>query len=204
MGFSPGRHTRVHSHFLLQGIFPTQRSKQDFLHCRQILYCLVNNLNFCLSVHPCHPLYWLSISIKSNWNFLPSSQDNKNLVCYHPNCFFRTILQLGIFPLSKLDCTGGFQKPDFPGGSEIKNLPANAGDTKDTGLIPESGISPGKGNGNSLLCSCLENSIDRGLSMWAAVHGVTKSEKLLEPIIQSEASQKEKHQYSILTHIYGI
>ena len=26
----------------------------------------------------------------------------------------------------------------------------------------------------------------------------------LEPIIQSELSQKEKHQYSILTHIYGI
>ena len=26
----------------------------------------------------------------------------------------------------------------------------------------------------------------------------------LEPIIQSEASQKEKHQYSIITHIYGI
>ena len=26
----------------------------------------------------------------------------------------------------------------------------------------------------------------------------------LEPIIQSEISQKEKHQYSILTHIYGI
>ena len=26
----------------------------------------------------------------------------------------------------------------------------------------------------------------------------------LEPIIQSEVSQKEKHQYSILTHIYGI
>ena len=28
--------------------------------------------------------------------------------------------------------------------------------------------------------------------------------KKLEPIIQSEVSQKEKHQYSILTHIYGI
>ena len=27
---------------------------------------------------------------------------------------------------------------------------------------------------------------------------------LLEPIIQSEVSQKEKHQYSILTHVYGI
>ena len=26
----------------------------------------------------------------------------------------------------------------------------------------------------------------------------------LKPIIQSEVSQKEKHQYSILTHIYGI
>jgi len=26
----------------------------------------------------------------------------------------------------------------------------------------------------------------------------------LEPIIQSEVSQKEKHKYSILTHIYGI
>ena len=26
----------------------------------------------------------------------------------------------------------------------------------------------------------------------------------LEPVIQNEASQKEKHQYSILTHIYGI
>ena len=26
----------------------------------------------------------------------------------------------------------------------------------------------------------------------------------LEPIVQSEVSQKEKHQYSILTHIYGI
>ena len=26
----------------------------------------------------------------------------------------------------------------------------------------------------------------------------------LEPIVQSEASQREKHQYSILTHIYGI
>ena len=28
--------------------------------------------------------------------------------------------------------------------------------------------------------------------------------KKLEPIIQSEVSQKEKHQYGILTHIYGI
>ena len=37
----------------------------------------------------------------------------------------------------------------FPGGSVIKNLPANVGDT-DVGSIPESGISPGEGNGNTL------------------------------------------------------
>ena len=33
---------------------------------------------------------------------------------------------------------------------------------------------------------------------------VLMREVKLEPIIQSEVSQKEKHQYSILTHIYGI
>ena len=62
----------------------------------------------------------------------------------------------------------------FPGGSVVKNLPANAGDTRDTGLIPESGRSPGEGNSNSLWYSCLENSMDRWA--WrATVHGVMKS-----------------------------
>ena len=37
---SPGKNTGVDSHGLLQGIFPTQRSKPGLLHCRQILYCL--------------------------------------------------------------------------------------------------------------------------------------------------------------------
>ena len=59
----------------------------------------------------------------------------------------------------------------FPGGSVVKNLPASAGDT---GLIPGLGRSPGKGNGNALQYSCLENSLDRGA--WrATVHGVAKS-----------------------------
>ena len=49
----------------------------------------------------------------------------------------------------------------------LKNLPANAGDM---GLISASGRSPGEGNGNPLLYSCLEN---RG-AWWATVHGVTK------------------------------
>ena len=39
----------------------------------------------------------------------------------------------------------------------IKNLPANAGDTEDEGLIPGSGRFPGGGYGNPLLYSCLEN-----------------------------------------------
>ena len=45
----------------------------------------------------------------------------------------------------------------FPGGAVVKNLPANAGDKRDIGLIPGSGRSPGEGNGNPLQYSCLEN-----------------------------------------------
>ena len=42
----------------------------------------------------------------------------------------------------------------FPGGSVVKNLPANAGDTSS---IPGWASSPGEGNGNLLQYSCLEN-----------------------------------------------
>ena len=42
-----------------------------------------------------------------------------------------------------------------------KNPPANAGDSKDTDLIPGSGRSLGVGNGNPLQYSCLENFMDR-------------------------------------------
>ena len=38
----------------------------------------------------------------------------------------------------------------FPGGSVVKNPPASAGDTRDTGSIPGLGRSPGEGNGNPL------------------------------------------------------
>ena len=64
----------------------------------------------------------------------------------------------------------------FPGGSEAKNLPAWAGDCAgDTGSIPESGRSPGEGNGNPLQYPCLGNAIGGG-TWWATVHGVTKSQ----------------------------
>ena len=58
----------------------------------------------------------------------------------------------------------------FPGGSAVKNPPANAGDV---GLIPGLGKPPGEGNGNPRQCSCLGNPMDRG-AWWNTVHGVTK------------------------------
>ena len=44
----------------------------------------------------------------------------------------------------------------------VKNLPASAGNIRDTGLIPGSGRSPGGGHGNPLQYSCLGNPMDRG------------------------------------------
>ena len=59
----------------------------------------------------------------------------------------------------------------FPGGSEGKESACSVGDL---GSIPESGRSPGEGNGNLLQYSCLENSMDRGA--WKTIfHGVAKS-----------------------------
>ena len=66
----------------------------------------------------------------------------------------------------KLVCLWG-----FPGGSVVKNLPANAGDL---GLILGSGRSPGGGNANPFKYTCLENPTDRG-AWQAIVHGVAKS-----------------------------
>ena len=67
--------------------------------------------------------------------------------------------------LDKSSCCG---MVGLPGGSVVKNLPANADDTGDTGSIPESGRSPGERNGNPLQYSCLENPMDRG-AWWAIV-----------------------------------
>ena len=59
----------------------------------------------------------------------------------------------------------------FPGGSAVKNPPANAGDTSS---IPGSGRSPGEENGNPFQYSCLRNPMDIGA--WRApVHGAAKT-----------------------------
>ena len=44
----------------------------------------------------------------------------------------------------------------------VKNVPANAGDARDTGSSPRSGRFPGERNGNPLQYSCLENSTNKG------------------------------------------
>ena len=59
----------------------------------------------------------------------------------------------------------------FPGGSVVKNLPANAGDE---GSIPRLRRSPGEGNGNPFQYSSLGTPMDKG-AWWATVHGVTKT-----------------------------
>ena len=55
----------------------------------------------------------------------------------------------------------------------VKNLPANAGDTGDSGSIPGSGRYPAEGNGNPLQYSCLGNPMDGG-AWQTTVHEVTK------------------------------
>ena len=53
----------------------------------------------------------------------------------------------------------------------MKNLPANAGDARDVGSIPESGRSPEGGSGNPFQYSCLKNAMDRGA---LTVHGIAE------------------------------
>ena len=63
----------------------------------------------------------------------------------------------------------------FPGGSDDKQSPCNAGDP---GSIPGSGRSPGEGDGYLFQDFYLENSMDRG-AWQATVHGVSKMQTRL-------------------------
>ena len=66
-------------------------------------------------------------------------------------------------------------KLGFPGGTVIKHLPANAGDTSNPDSISGSGRSPGEGNDNPLQYSCPEKPMDGG-AWWAVVQGVAESD----------------------------
>ena len=71
----------------------------------------------------------------------------------------------------------------------------NAGDS---GSVPGLGKSPGGGHGNSLQCSCLENSMDGG-AWWAIVHRVTKSRTRLNQLSIHECTHAYTHRH---THRY--
>ena len=75
----------------------------------------------------------------------------------------------------------------FPGGSVVKNPPANTGDARDVDSIPGLGRSPGEGNGNPLQNSCLGNPMDKG-AWWATVHGVTKESDMTERLNNNNSS----------------
>ena len=84
----------------------------------------------------------------------------------------------------------------FPGGSEGKASACNVGDP---GSIPESGTSPGEGNGNPLQCSRLENPMDGG-ALWATVHKVAKSQTQLSNFTFFQTSRifKRAHGYTFM------
>ena len=63
----------------------------------------------------------------------------------------------------------------FPGGTVVKNPPANA---RNTGSSPESEKSPGEGNDNPPQYSCLRSPVDRG-AWWATVHQDTTQPSIL-------------------------
>ena len=83
----------------------------------------------------------------------------------------------------------------------IKNLPANAGDIRDMGLIPRLGRSLGGGCGNPLQYSCLENTTDRG-AMRFMVHGTAKSWTRLKRLSTQHTEWNEKEKERVI-HVSG-
>ena len=61
----------------------------------------------------------------------------------------------------------------------VKNPPANAGDLRDAGSVPGSGIASGGEHGSPLQYSCLENPIDRE-AWWTTVYWVAKNRTRLK------------------------
>ena len=139
-------------HFLLQGIFLAQGSKLCLLH---LLRWQTDSLPPCHlgswrrgpnhKGTTCFPYLWSKFEILPSSNFLPGnfSPGSFRIRFFKINMsfiylFYRNVIDLG-----------------FPGGTEIKNLPANTGDTCS---IPGSGRLPREGNGYPLQYSLLGNS----------------------------------------------
>ena len=83
----------------------------------------------------------------------------------------------------------------FPGGSDGKESVCDVGDL---GLIPGSGRSPGRRNGNRVQYSCLENATDRG-ACWATVQRVTVSQTQLSTHAHMHALLHKRHDSTLET-----
>ena len=92
-----------------------------------------------------------------------------------------TLFQKPVFPPTMLFILIYFHILGFPGGVVVKNPPANAGDARDVGSVPELERSPGGGNDNPLQYACLEIVMDRA-AWWATVPGVAKSQTRLRDL----------------------
>ena len=124
-----------------------------FLKSREILNCLKN-------------FVWVFCTMAWKYPNELFGQPNVSLyLCLYPKWKFRKFTLGNSLAVRWL--------AGFPGGSVVKNLPANVGDTGEASLLLEWGRSPGAGNGNPLQYSCLDNPIDRG-GWRAAVHREAK------------------------------
>ena len=166
-------------HFLLQGIFLTQRSNLGLPYCRSPI---------------CFTIWATREAPKGD----RQASNDFEAVLFNPNS---SILRLfgdcaWLLPLSvsnRAYMVGQnlttkeelmvIHLPNhwFPSGSDGKASACNVGNL---GSIPGSGRSPGEGNGNPLQYSCLENSMDGG-AWWATVHGVAKSQTWLSNFTHS-------------------
>ena len=125
--------------------------------------------SFSFSIIPCKEIPGL-ISFRMDWlDLLAVQRTLKSLLQHLSQCqIVDGRVRMLLPPSSQL------WDPKSQAALKVKNLPANAGDVREVGLIPGSGRSPGGGHGNPLQCSCLGNPRDRGA--WrATVHRFAKN-----------------------------
>ena len=115
------------------------------------------HIYFCMNSH------WYAVEFPDAQILTCTCTQYPDALYAHINTYARTYAHINTH-----GCTHG----DFPGGSVVKNQPADAGDL---GSVRGSGRSPGEGNGYLLQCSCLGNPTDRG-AWWATVHGAKESD----------------------------
>ena len=159
-------------------------------HSEQVLKLHnTNNNNTNWLMRPCHNsvgIPYTTAAKSFNLNLITSKQSGKSKL--------RAILQNN-WPELIINATKCHKRQQrdhalqegFPSGSAGKESTCNTGDTGDKVSIPRWGMSPGRGHGNPLQYSCLENPMDRGA--WrATVQRDTKSRTWL-----STSTETKRH-----------